>query len=82
MPIVAERLTGLVGRPILDRTGLDGRFDLDLTYTPDGQVDTPISQNAPTVMTAIREQLGLRLESVREPVEVLIVDAVAPPSEN
>ena len=83
MRIVAERLTAMVGRPVLDRTGIEGDFDLDLTYTPDAAVpDTPISANAPTLLTAIREQLGLRLESTRAAVEVLVIDGVAPPTEN
>ena len=79
----AERLVGSVGRPVLDRTGLDGAFDIDLTYTPDNPVvDTSNAPNAPSLITALREQLGLRLESTRAPVEVLVVDSVQKPSEN
>jgi len=79
----AERLVGSVGRPVLDRTGLDGAFDIDLTYTPDNPVvDTSNAPNAPSLITALREQLGLRLESTRAPVEVLVVDSVQKPTEN
>jgi uncharacterized protein (TIGR03435 family) len=83
MPNFAERLVSSLARPVIDRTGLEGPFDLDLTYTQDPQVvDSSIAPNAPPLVTAIREQLGLRLESTRLPVEVLVIDGVAPPTEN
>jgi uncharacterized protein (TIGR03435 family) len=79
----AERLVGSVGRPVLDRTGLTGAFDIDVTYTPDNPVvDTSNAPNAPSLITALREQLGLRLESTRAPVEVLVIDGVRQPTEN
>lgn len=79
----AHRLVGSLGRPVLDRTGLDGTFDLDLTYTPDNPVvDASNALNAPSLMTALREQLGLRLDSTRAPVEVLVIDRVQQPTEN
>ena len=78
-----ERLVGFVSRPVLDRTGLTGTFDIDVTYTPDNPVvDTSNAPNAPSLITALREQLGLRLESTRAPVDVLVVDRVRPPTEN
>ena len=78
-----ERLVGFVGRPVLDRTGLTGTFDIDVTYTPDNPVvDTSNAPNAPSLITALREQLGLRLESMRAPVEVLVIDRVEQPTEN
>ena len=62
---------------------LDGVFDVDLTYSPDNRSSPgPVPLNAPSLPTAVREQLGLRLESTRAPVEVLVIDAVTPPSEN
>jgi uncharacterized protein (TIGR03435 family) len=80
---IAERLVGFLGRLVLDRTGLDGAFDVDLTYLPDNPaVDASAGPNAPSLMTALREQLGLRLESTRAPVEVLVIDRVEPPTEN
>ena len=79
----AERLVGSVGRPVVDRTGLDGAFDVDLTFTPDHPVvDASGAPNAPSLITALREQLGLRLESTRAPVDVLVIDRVQQPTEN
>jgi uncharacterized protein (TIGR03435 family) len=79
----AERLTAALGRPVLDRTRLDGSFDLDLTYTPDAApLDASNAPNAPSLITALREQLGLRLESSRERVDVLVIDRVEAPTEN
>ena len=83
MPILVERFVTMLGRPVVDRTQLEGPFDVDLTYSADNPVvDTSGAPNAPSFTTAVREQLGLRLESTRERVEVLVIDAVAPPSEN
>jgi uncharacterized protein (TIGR03435 family) len=79
----ADRLTATLGRPVLDRTRLDGAFDIDLTYTPDAAtLDTASAPNAPSLLTALREQLGLRLESSRELVDVLVIDGVESPTEN
>ena len=79
----AGRLVAALGRPVIDRTGLDGAFDLDLSYTPDNPVvDASNAPNAPSLLTALREQLGLSLESGRAPVEILVVDSVQPPTEN
>ena len=80
---VADVLVEQLGRPVLDRTALAGNFDVDFTYTPDNpvvEVSTP--SNAPSLTTALREQLGLRLESTRAPVEVFVIDRVQAPTEN
>jgi uncharacterized protein (TIGR03435 family) len=83
LQVVAERLIQFLGRPVIDRTGLTGNFDLDLSYTPDNPVvDASNAPNAPSLVTALREQLGLRLEPSKAPVEVLVVDRVRPPIEN
>ena len=59
------------------------RRALVLTYTPDNPVvDASNAPNAPSLITALREQLGLRLESTRAPVEVLVIDSVQKPTEN
>ena len=80
---VAERLIDYLGRPVIDRTGLSGNFDVDVTYTPDNPaVDASNAPNAPSLMTALREQLGLRIEPSKAPVEVLIIDSVRQPTEN
>jgi uncharacterized protein (TIGR03435 family) len=76
-------------RVVIDRSGLDGAFDLDLTWTPDRLPIGPAPPGSPThdtsgaaLVTAMREQLGLRLEPRRGPVDVLVIDRVELPSEN
>ena len=72
-----------VDRAIVDRTGLTGRFDFDLEHAPlEGPSTTEQPGGAPPILTAIREQLGLRLESRNERVNVLVVDHVEMPSPN
>jgi uncharacterized protein (TIGR03435 family) len=78
IPQLADALAPFAGRVIVDRTGLEQAFDVDLKWTPDA---TPAS-DTPGLMTAIREQLGLRLESARGPVDVLVVDGVRRPTPN
>ena len=74
-------LSQLVHRPVVDRTGLQGGFDYELTFTHDGQPGATQSANGneASIFTALQEQLGLKLESVRAPVQVLIVDHVQRP---
>jgi uncharacterized protein (TIGR03435 family) len=64
------------GRPVIDRTGLLGRFDFTLTFAPEGSTDT----DAPSIFTALQEQLGLKLEPTTGPVDVLVVDSVERPT--
>ena len=86
----AEYLQAYVGRMVVDETGLTGRFDLDLTFTPDPTIFPvpPFPGNRNTVnegvsiFVAVQEQLGLQLESRRGPVEVLIVDNAERPTPN
>jgi uncharacterized protein (TIGR03435 family) len=70
-------------RPVIDRTGLSGQFDIELTWTDDA-LASPAGADSDTVSlpTALREQLGLKLEPARAPVEVMVVEHVQPPSEN
>jgi len=72
-----------IGRSVIDRTGLTGNWDIDLTFTPDRLPQGPPAQDAPAVdpngpsmFAALQEQLGLKLESIRGPMEVLVVDRV------
>ena len=84
--------TAVLDRPVVDQTGLSGRFDFTLTWTPDEsqfgglgvKVPPPTDDPAapPGLFTAIQEQVGLKLESTRAPVEVFVVDRVEKPSEN
>ena len=74
-------------RPVVDKTGLSGKFDFELSWVPDlslPAVGDPASPPTvgPSLLTAVQEQLGLRLESARGPVEMLVIDKVERPSEN
>jgi bla regulator protein blaR1 len=76
-----------VSRRVLDRTGLTGRFDFDLEWTPmvtpTGVPAPPVPNDAgPMIFTALQDQLGLTLESTRETVSVLVIDSVNQPSPN
>jgi uncharacterized protein (TIGR03435 family) len=87
-------LSGNLQRVVVDRTGLTGNFDLDLTWTPDqmpqqqgprppGAPDLPpIDPNGPSLFTAVQEQLGLKLESTKGPVDVLVIDRAEKPTED
>jgi uncharacterized protein (TIGR03435 family) len=70
-------------RPVVDQTGISGKYDLSLVWTPDGKVTSTDDPNAPPgLFTAIQEQLGLKLEATKAQVDVLVVDHVDHPSEN
>ena len=76
-----------VSRRVLDRTGLSGRFDFDLEWTPlvtpSGPAAPGVPPDAgPTIFTALQEQLGLRLEPTNESIPVLVIDSVNKPSPN
>lgn len=68
-------------RPLVDQTGLTGRYDISLCYTPDDAQSTD-SNAPPGLFTAIQEQLGLKLDAVKAPAEVLVIDHVEQPSPN
>ena len=70
----------MAGRPMIDQTGLQGRFDFVLRFTPD-ETHAP-ADGAPGLFTAVKEQLGLKLEPVKASVDVLVIDHVEFPSEN
>jgi uncharacterized protein (TIGR03435 family) len=91
-----SRMPG-VNRVVTDRTGLDGAYDVDLQWTPDqlpqraagSPPDGPIrvngadiDPNGPSIFTAIQEQLGLKLESTKGPVHVIVIDAVDQPTDD
>ena len=74
-------------RPVVDRTGIEGGFDLHLRWAADSPASAagPVPSDipaAPSVLTALKEQLGLKLESAKGPVEILVIDHVEKPSEN
>ena len=66
-----------VGRPVLDATGLAGSFDIDVKFTVDDASDPA---RAAALVTAIQDQLGLRLEARRAPIDVLVIDSVERPT--
>ena len=82
-------LSANVGRVVLDRTGLTGEFDVELQWTldrvplaGDASTNPAPSPDGPSIFTAVQEQLGLKLESVKGPVDVLVIDHVEQPTEN
>ncbi len=84
--------SAVLDRPVIDQTGLDGRWDFTLLWTPDefqfagfGGAPRPAANDPaapPDLFTAMQEQLGLKLETTRAPAEVIVIDKVAKPSEN
>ncbi len=65
--------------PLVDRTGLIGAWDVHLVWSPDANPD---DDTGPSIYTALQEQLGLKLESTKGPVQVLVIDHVERPSKN
>jgi uncharacterized protein (TIGR03435 family) len=96
MTNLANLLSQQLHRTVLDKTGLSGKYDLELSWTPDqgadpmfkGSEGTPQRADAapdssgPSIFTALQEQLGLRLQSAKGPVETIVIDHVEMPSEN
>lgn len=94
MTMLANQLAQQLGRSVVDKTGLAGDFDFELTWTPEvgqgggpfgpvpGGPPPPPDESGPSIFTAVQEQLGLRLESTRGPVETIVIDRLERPSEN
>jgi uncharacterized protein (TIGR03435 family) len=76
MSSLAATLSSPTQRMVVDRTGLKGNFDFDLSYSTEPSADT----SSPSLFTALQEQLGLKLESVRVPTDVLVIDSVERPT--
>jgi len=82
---LAGPLGAMVDRPVVDRTGLTAAYDIDLQWDPDLHADAAAnatSTEAPSIFTALQEQLGLKLVSQKEKFDVIVVDQVRPPSPN
>ena len=76
---ICASLSRQLSEPVIDRTGLTGAYNFDLEFAREGAIDT----TAPGLFTAIQEQLGLKLESKKQPVDIVIVDhAEKTPTEN
>ena len=73
-------LTGQTQRVVIDRTGLAGAWDFELTFTPPDVAVAVSPDYAPSLFTALQEQLGLRLDATRGPAEVLVVDRIERPT--
>jgi uncharacterized protein (TIGR03435 family) len=96
MPMLADQLSNFLGRNVIDKTGLSGRYDLKLEWVPDeyqvamfgamgvpeGAGAPPPDWHGPSLFTALEEQLGLKLESQKGPVELFAIERVARPSAN
>ena len=80
---LVDMLSDDVGRSVIDRTGFTERFNLLLDFAPqwDLGVGSSVSR-APTIFTALEEQLGLRLRARSGPVDVVVIDGAERPSEN
>lgn len=61
-------------QPVFDKTGLHGKYDIDLRWTADDAAPAADSTPLPDIFTALRQQLGLRLEASKEPLEIIVVD--------
>ncbi len=70
-----------VDRPVIDQTGLKGRYDLKLQWTVD-EAQTPIPDAPPGLFTAIQDQIGLKLERIKAPADTLVIDKVERPGAN
>ena len=68
--------------PLIDRTGLTGNFEWELTSAMPASPDFKVNPNVPSLDVALREQLGLRLMRVTEPLEKLVIESVAMPTQN
>lgn len=83
---LARELAKVVGRVVVDKTGIPGRFDVTLRWTPDQGPEKlngePIPDPPPSIFTAVQEQLGLKLDSQKGSVQVLVVEHVETPTAN
>jgi uncharacterized protein (TIGR03435 family) len=94
---IVRMLSGELGRTVVDKTGLTGKYDFILKFTPEeGDAADfkgpdsgpgpggapPADSSGPSIFAAIQEQLGLKLESQKGPVDTLVIDHVEKPSEN
>jgi uncharacterized protein (TIGR03435 family) len=84
LPNLTSNLSLNVGRLIIDKTGLTGKYDFTLTWAPDNHAapSDSASDSGPDIFTALKEQLGLELVPAKAPVDVLIVDHIERPSPN
>jgi uncharacterized protein (TIGR03435 family) len=82
LPELTIQLSEILGRTIIDKTGLTGKYDMHLKYQPNGALPSEPADGPPDLFTAMEEQLGLKLVPSKGPVETLIVDHIDQPTEN
>ena len=94
IPMLVNALSNTLGRPVVDQTGLKGTYDLNMEWAQDlggagkgpdfpGEKPEAVSEaSGPSIFTAIQQQLGLKLESQKGPVEVIVIDRAEKPSDN
>lgn len=86
IPDLARSLTSFARRPVVDRTGLEGNYSVALRFASDSAPQAgepaPATQDAPPLLTALQEQLGLKLQSATIDGQVLVVDHIERPSDN
>jgi uncharacterized protein (TIGR03435 family) len=84
--LLTSLLSLMLGRTVVDHTDLAGLYELDLSFAPlpglPGARPQPVDDTGPSIFTALQEQLGLKLDSERENVDVLVIDRVERPTEN
>ncbi len=79
---------GRLGRPVVDQTGLGGKFDFTLQWTPESDspqangTDAQLDLAGPSFLEALKDQLGLKLRPTKAPVRILVIDHVERPTEN
>jgi uncharacterized protein (TIGR03435 family) len=93
---LVRQLTLQLGRQVIDKTGLTGQYDFTLEWTPEpgqggpeaiglppaARLPPPPDSNGPSIFTAVQEQLGLRLDAQKGPVDIIVVDRAEKPGEN
>ncbi len=88
MAELARLLSGAVQRPIIDKTGFTGKFDLDVPFVYEDDLTVGVAKptgyvaSGANLMSALQQKMGIKLESVKAPVEVLVVDHAERPAEN
>jgi uncharacterized protein (TIGR03435 family) len=90
MPEFIRVLSAVLGRTVIDQSAFTGIFDVRLDFLPDANTpavpppppDAAGASSDSSIFSAIQQQLGLRLESTRGPVEVLVIDHIERPTEN
>jgi uncharacterized protein (TIGR03435 family) len=88
LELFARSIAGRVGRAVVDRTGLTGNWEFELEFQPEvpqgqlppGAAPPPVDPDAPSFFTALQEQLGLKLDATKGPVEVWVIDSIERPT--